>query len=60
MINMTSNAVKVRLVLTGTDMRRSFVGLASAIREFCKAEPNTQYLYVFSNKRRNRVKLLYF
>ena len=57
---MTSNTLKVRLVLTATDMRKSFVGLAGAIREFCKTEPNPQYLYVFSNKRRNRLKLLYF
>lgn len=59
-MNMTSNALKVRLVLKGMDMRKSFVGLEGAVREFCAGEVNPQYLYVFTNKRRTRVKLLYF
>ena len=60
MINLTSNTLQVRLVLPGTDMRKSFTGLNAVIRHFCEVEPNPQYLYIFSNKRRNRVKLLYF
>ena len=60
MINMTTNALKVRLVLEETDMRKSFNGLSGAIRRLHEAEPNPQYLYVFSNRRRNRVKLLYY
>ena len=60
MMNMTTNALKVRLVLEETDMRKSFNGLSGAIRRLHEAEPNPQYLYVFTNKRRNRVKLLYY
>jgi len=57
---MTSNALRVRVVLGEMDMRKSFVGLSGAIREIHGGEPNPQYLYVFSNRRRNRVKLLYY
>ena len=60
MINLTSNALKVLLVLEATDMRKSFNGLAGVIKHIHQAEPNPQYLYVFTNKRRNRVKFLYF
>jgi len=60
MINLTSNTLQVRLILPGTDMRKSFAGLNAAVRLICEIEPNPQYLYVFSNKRRNRIKLLYF
>ena len=41
-------------------MRKSLDGLTGVLREFSIANLNAQFLYAFSNKRRNRIKLLYF
>jgi len=41
-------------------MRKSFNGLSGAIRRIHETEPNPQYVYVFTNKRQNRVKILYY
>ncbi len=60
MINLSSSATKIRVILPSVDMRKSFDGLTGVLREYCIANLNAQFLYVFSNKRRNRVKLLYF
>ena len=60
MINLSSSALKIRVILPPVDMRKSFNGLTATLREYCIANFNAQYLYVFSNKRRNRIKLLYF
>ena len=48
MISLTSNSLQVRLVLEETDMRKSFNGLSGAIRRLHEAEPNPNYLYVFT------------
>lgn len=60
MINLSSSALKIRIILPPVDMRKSFDGLTGVLRDFNIDKLNAQYLYVFSNKRRNRVKLLYF
>ena len=60
MINLSSSALKIRIILPAVDMRKSFDGLTGVLREFSITNLNAQYLYVFSNKRRNRVKLIYF
>ena len=60
MISLTSNALKVRLVLEAMDMRKSFNGLSGVIRSIHEGEPNPTYVYVFGNKRRNRIKILYY
>ena len=52
--------MKIRIILPPVDMRKSFDGLTGVLREYCVAKLNAQFLYVFSNKRRNRIKLLYF
>jgi len=60
MINLSSSALKIRIILPAVDMRKSFDGLTGVLRDFNLNKLNSQYLYVFSNKRRNRIKLLYF
>lgn len=42
------------------DMRRSFDGLSLAAREHLGEDPQSGALFVFVNKRRNRVKVLWF
>lgn len=55
-----SPAVRVRICLEPADMRRSFDGLARMVEEVCAADPFSGHLFVFGNKRRDRVKLLYW
>ena len=60
MINLTSNSLKVRLVLEATDLRKSFDGLGGLALMLQRQNDYQQYLWIFSNKRRNRIKLLYY
>lgn len=43
-----------------TDMRKSFDGLAQLARDFLQRNPLDGPLFVFVNKRRDRLKLLYW
>ena len=55
-----NQAVKI-FVYTGiTDMRKGFVGLSGIVREEFKADPTDGSLFIFINKRRDRMKLLHF
>jgi transposase len=51
--------VKIWAAAAPVDMRRGFVGLAEATREQLAQDPGNGALYVFTNKRRDRVKLLW-
>ena len=51
-----TGSLKIYLAIQTSDMRKSFNGLQSVVSEHLKADP----LYVFTNKRRNRLKILYF
>jgi transposase len=42
------------------DLRKSFDGLAQLVREFMAADPLTGHLFIFHNKRADRLKLLYW
>ena len=53
-------SVKVFLCLTPVDMRLSFDRLAALAREFHGEDPLSGHLYVFSSRRRDRVKVLYW
>ena len=52
--------VRIFLCTEPADMRRSFDGLAMLVREFLGADPLSGHLFVFRNKRGDRVKLLYW
>ena len=43
-----------------TDMRRSFDGLSLITRSIIRQEPTSGHLFVFFNKRRDMVKILYW
>lgn len=60
MLNLTSSALKVFLALDPCDMRKSFNGLNTLAADQLGTAPARDALFVFTNKRRNRIKLLYF
>jgi len=51
--------VKIWAAAAPVDMRRGFIGLADAAREQLSQDPSSGALFVFTNKRRDRVKLLW-
>ena len=53
-------SVKVFLCLAPVDMRLSFDRLAALVTDFHGEDPLSGHLYVFSSKRRDRVKVLYW
>lgn len=53
-------SVKIILCLEPADMRRSFDGLARMVEDICRADPFSGHLFVFCNKRRDRIKILYW
>lgn len=53
-------ATRVFLALGATDMRKGFEGLSSLVKHRFKEDPLSGHLFVFANKSRNRLKLLYW
>jgi len=53
-------SVKVFLYLVPIDMRLSFDRLAALARDFHGEDPLSGHLYVFTSRRRDRVKVLYW
>src|ERR1700688_987004 len=52
--------VRIFLCTRNADMRKSFDGLAQMDRECLSADPLSGHLFVFRNKRGDRLKLLYW
>jgi transposase len=52
--------VRVFLCLAPTDMRRSLDGLAAMTREILREDPLSGHLFVYFNRRRDRVKILFW
>lgn len=53
-------SVRVFLAAGPTDLRKSFNGLEVVAREVVGADPLSGHLFVFCNRRRNRLKILVF
>jgi len=52
--------LKIYLAIEPCDMRRSFNGLFAVAQNELHEDPLGGALFLFSNKKRNRIKLLYF
>jgi transposase len=53
-------SVRVYLCLTVCDMRKSFDGLHSLVREHLEWDPFAGHLFVFTSRQRDRIKILYW
>ena len=53
-------AVRIWLCTAPTDLRRSFDGLAEMVRQHLHDDPLSGHVFVFRNRRSDRVKLLYW
>ena len=53
-------ATRIFLAAGNTDLRKSFEGLADLVAHSFKEDPLSGHLYVFTNRRKNRIELLHF
>jgi len=59
MLNIGS-ATRIYLATGVTDMRKSFEGLYALVKSRLELDPLNGHLYVFCNRWRNRIKVLYW
>ena len=52
-------ATRIFLAAGTTDLRESFEGLSDWVKHHLREDPLSGHLYVFTNRKRNRIKLLY-
>src|SRR6478735_5613490 len=55
-----TGGLKVYVALEPCDLRKSFNGLESLVRERLSEDPRAGALYVFTNRRHTRLKILYW
>lgn len=53
-------SVRVFVATSPADMRRSFDGLTALVRDILTQDPLSGHLFVFSSRRRDRVKILWW
>lgn len=53
-------SVRIFVCLQPADMRRSFDGLSAMVSQVLAADPQSGHLFVFRNKRGDRLKILYW
>ena len=53
-------SVRIYLARGATDMRKSIDGLAAVTKEVLQHDPLSGHLFVFCNRRRDRIKILYW
>jgi transposase len=58
-LNLTS-ALRIFLAVEPADMRKGFDGLSQLVRDRMAQDPLSGHLYVFRNRRRDRIKILYW
>jgi transposase len=54
------SSVRIHLCVEPVDMRMSFNGLSAVVRNRLKSDPSSGSLYVFTNRQRNRLKILFW
>ncbi len=59
MLSLPSNT-RIFLCTTPTDMRKSFDGLFALVETVIGEDPFSGHLFLFRNRKRDRVKLLYW
>ena len=59
MLNLSSD-LKIYAYTRPTDMRKGFNGLSGIVRSEFQSDPTDGSLFVFINRRRDRMKLLHF
>ena len=59
MINV-ANGTRIYLATGATDMRRGFDGLQGQVANVLKLDPLSGHLFLFFNRRRDRLKILYW
>jgi len=52
-------ATRIFLAAGATDLRKSFEGLSDLVTHHFQADPLSGHLYVFTNRKHNRIKMLY-
>ena len=52
--------VKIFAALEPTDMRRGFDGLSGVVQQLLQQDPLSGHLFLFRNRRRDRIKVLYW
>ena len=60
MLPQLSAAVRVFLCTRPTDLRKGFDGLSGLVQEGFSQDPLSGHLFLFLNRRRDRMKILYF
>lgn len=53
-------SVRIFVCLQPADMRRSFDGLSAMVSQVLMADPQSGHLFVFRNRRGDRMKILYW
>ena len=53
-------SVRIHLATGATDMRKSFDGLAAVAEHVMKLDPLSGHVFVFCNRRRDRLKILFW
>jgi transposase len=53
-------AVRIWLALTPADLRKGFDALAELVRQHLRDDPLSGHVFIFRNRRSDRIKLLYW
>jgi transposase len=53
-------ATRIYLAAGATDLRKGFDGLAALVQTVLTGDPRSGHLFLFTNKTRNRLKVLWF